>query len=78
MTFQWERLRLEDIQQSEIEILQAYQSTHEFYQEVIYREDFKRHCQWYAETAKRHQQELKEMQSDINIFRWFSRGRRTS
>ncbi|MEL7037211.1 MAG: hypothetical protein AAFO04_16535 [Cyanobacteria bacterium J06592_8] len=78
MNFQWERLKFEDIQQSEIEILQAYQATHEFYQEVKHREDFERHCQWYAETAKRHQQELQEMKGDINIFRWFSRGRRTS
>ncbi|EAW38241.1 hypothetical protein [Lyngbya sp. PCC 8106] len=77
MDFQWEQ-GFTDIQQSEIEILQAYQVTHEFYQEVQYREDFEQYCQWYAETAERHQQELQKMRGDINLFSWFLRGRGTN
>lgn len=77
MNFQWEQ-SFTDIEQSEIEILQAYQFTAEFYREVQYREDFERHCQWYDETAERHRQELEKMRGDINIFGWFSRGRGTN
>lgn len=56
------------------EILQAHQTTSEFYREVKYRENFESHCQWYYTTAKQHQEELEKMRGDINIFAWFRRG----
>ena len=55
------------------EILQAYQTTNEFYREIQYRENFENHCQWYYATAKQHQEELEKMRGDINIFGWFRR-----
>ncbi|NER35504.1 MAG: hypothetical protein F6J93_16180 [Oscillatoria sp. SIO1A7] len=55
------------------EVLEIYEVSREFYREVEYREEFERYCQWYYETADRHQQELKKMRGDINIFGWFSR-----
>lgn len=58
------------------DVIQAQQITREFYQEVQYREDFRRHCQWYYETARQHQEELKKMRKDINILGWFLRDRR--
>lgn len=76
MYFQWENFT--DTQQSAAEILQVYQVTAKFYQEVKYREEFEQHCQWYAETAERHQQELQKMRGDLNIFGWFLRGRGTN
>ncbi len=57
------------------EILVRHQLAFEFRREVEYRAEFKQYCQWYRETAARHQEELAKMQGDINIFRWFS-GRR--
>jgi hypothetical protein len=62
----------------DIEILEAHQLGHEFRQEVQYRQNFDEYCQWYYETAQRHQQELQKMRRDINIFGWFFRGGRSS
>ncbi|MFB2968230.1 hypothetical protein ACE1CD_04605 [Aerosakkonema sp. BLCC-F183] len=58
------------------EIFAAYQATSEFYQEVRYREEFERYCQWYYTTAQRHRQELQKMKSEVNILGWFRWGRR--
>lgn len=60
------------------EILEVYQFTHEFYNEVEHRQQFDRYCQWYYATAERHRQELQQMQSDFNLLGWFYRGRRSS
>jgi hypothetical protein len=57
------------------EILKEYKITREFYQEVAYRQDFERYCEWYYSTAKQHQQELEKMQGDFNILGWFRRGK---
>jgi hypothetical protein len=57
------------------EILKEYKVTREFYQEVKYRQDFERYCEWYYSTAKQHQQELEKMQGDFNILGWFRRGK---
>ena len=54
-----------------IEIFESHRLTHEFYQEVEYRDEFKAYCQWYRETALKHKEELDKMQGDINIFGWF-------
>ena len=62
--------------QPEIEILEAHQVAREFYREVEYREDFANYCQWYYETAERHQKELQKMRGDLNIFGWFLRGKK--
>lgn len=59
------------------EALIAYALTREFHREVEYRQDFAYYCQWYRETAAKHQQELQTMQSDINLFGWFCRKRAT-
>lgn len=55
------------------EIFQVYQTTQEFHQEVQYRENFQKHCQWYYEIAEKHQKELKKMQNDINLLGLFLR-----
>lgn len=47
----------------------------EFRQEVQYRDNLQQYCLWYRETAKKHHQEIQAMKKDINIFRWFLRGR---
>jgi len=51
----------------------TYQLAQEFHQETQYRQEFESYCQWYRQTAQRHQQELQKMQGDINLFRWFCR-----
>ena len=55
-----------------VEIFAVYQLTHEFRREVQRREEFDNYCQWYQETAKRHQQEFEKMRGDINLFSWLS------
>lgn len=57
------------------EIFQQYQIVREFYDEIKYRQELERHCQWYYATAKQHQHQLQKMQGDFNIFGWFSRRR---
>ena len=52
----------------------THQLTYEFRQEVQYRENFKSYCEWYRNTAAKHQQEVAKMDRDINIFGWFLRG----
>lgn len=59
--------------QPELEILETYQVTQQFYQEVKYRQEFASYCQWYEETAEFHRQELQKMRGDINLFGWFLR-----
>ncbi|MGF1495059.1 MAG: hypothetical protein ACFBSC_21960 [Microcoleaceae cyanobacterium] len=81
VSFSWEETGLEwtaKVRRPESEQFQIYQFTQEFYQEVERREAWEQHCQWYAETAQRHQQELKKMRSDINFFGYFLRRRRDS
>ncbi|MBD2778280.1 hypothetical protein [Iningainema tapete] len=55
------------------EAFAGHQITHQFYQEVQARADFKRHCEWYHTTADANRQELERMRSEPNIFRWFLR-----
>jgi len=59
--------------QNQVELLRTYQVSREFYQEVQYRQNFERHCQWYQQTAALHRQEVQKMQQDINILGWFRR-----
>ena len=51
----------------------VYQATHQFYQEVRVRSDFKVYCGWYHTTAESHRQDLERMRGELNIFRWFRR-----
>ncbi len=53
------------------DILQCHQLTYEFRQEITYRSNFQEYCQWYYETERIHQEELKKMSNDINLFGWF-------
>ncbi|MBE9118139.1 hypothetical protein IQ249_19785 [Lusitaniella coriacea LEGE 07157] len=55
-------------------VFEVHQLAYEFRQEVEERQRHQAYCQWYYETAKRHQQELRSMRGDINIFGWFLRG----
>ncbi|HBY78824.1 MAG TPA: hypothetical protein DEG47_17885 [Cyanobacteria bacterium UBA11148] len=55
------------------DIFSTYQLTHQFYREAEARQEFQAYCEWYRQTAKRHQKEFKKMQGDINIFGWFCR-----
>lgn len=59
------------------EILKTYQVTHDFYQEVQHRQDFKAYCQWYEAIAEQHRRELQKMRSDVNLLGFFLRRRRT-
>lgn len=58
---------------ADLENFAAYQTTHKFYQELRHRQDFYNYCQWYQQTAERHQQELQQMRREINLFSWFRR-----
>ncbi|HEY9852232.1 MAG TPA: hypothetical protein V6D28_22350 [Leptolyngbyaceae cyanobacterium] len=60
------------------EMFAAYQATNQFYREITYRQEFERYCQWYYTTAEHHRQELKKMQSDINILGCFRRHQQRS
>ncbi|MBW4615393.1 MAG: hypothetical protein KME21_19370 [Desmonostoc vinosum HA7617-LM4] len=55
------------------ETFAAYQTTHQFYQEVQTRSEHQRYCEWYNETAERNRQDLKKMRGELNIMRWFRR-----
>ncbi|MDX2231840.1 MAG: hypothetical protein NW220_19560 [Leptolyngbyaceae cyanobacterium bins.349] len=57
----------------EYEILQAGQYTWEFYEEVRYRQEFERYCQWYYATAAQHRQEHEKLKNDFNFMGWFRR-----
>ncbi|MDM9379309.1 hypothetical protein QUB80_01120 [Chlorogloeopsis sp. ULAP01] len=51
----------------------AYQTTHQFYQEVQVRSEHQQFCEWYHTTAERHRQELKRMRGELNIMQFFLR-----
>lgn len=57
------------------DIFATHQLAYEFQREVQQRQEFEHYCEWYRQTAERHQQEFQKMQGDINIFGWFSRRR---
>ena len=57
------------------DILDDYQVTYEFYQEVQIREDHQNYCHWYRSVARQHQDELQRMRHDVNLFRLFGRSR---
>lgn len=44
-----------------------------FYQEVAYRQEHERYCQWYKAMATQNQAEHRQLSRDINLFRWFRR-----
>lgn len=58
---------------AQLDLLETYQVSREFYREVWYRQELDHYCQWYQQTAKRHQQELQRMRQDLNILGWFRR-----
>jgi hypothetical protein len=51
----------------------AYQTTHQFYQEVQTRSEFQRYCEWYYTTAESNRKDLEKMRGELNIFQWFRR-----
>lgn len=60
---------------SEAEIFEVYYAAHQFHQEVHYREDLDRTCDWYSTIAAQNRRELEKMRGDINLFSWFCRRR---
>jgi hypothetical protein len=52
-------------------IFERHQLSAEFYQEVRHREAQTAMVMWYQITAEHHQQELRQMQCETNILRWF-------
>ncbi len=59
----------------EIEVIESYQVTHKFYQEVRFRHSFEKHCQWYEQVAEQNRRDLAKMQKEINFMGWFYRSR---
>jgi hypothetical protein len=57
------------------EIFTVHQTSHEFYQEVQYRQELESYCQWYYATAEANRRELMKMRGEFNIFSWFVRKR---
>jgi hypothetical protein len=55
------------------DIFVVYQTTHQFYQELQVRSEFKSYCEWYYTTAERNRQELEKMRGELNIFQIFRR-----
>jgi hypothetical protein len=56
------------------ELFATHHLASEFHREVQSRQEFQAYCEWYSETAQRHQQELISMRGDIKILGWFLRG----
>jgi hypothetical protein len=55
------------------DIFATYQLTYEFRQELQYRQEHERYCEWYRLTAEQHRHHLQKMRGDINLFGWFCR-----
>ncbi|NJR65140.1 MAG: hypothetical protein HC772_07165 [Leptolyngbyaceae cyanobacterium CRU_2_3] len=55
---------------------EVYPVTYAFYEEAKLRQDHAECCQWYAQVADQHRQELAQMQGEWNPLQWFYRGRR--
>lgn len=64
---------LPSLQPPVTESFATYQTTRQFYQEVQARSEFQRYCQWYRQTARQHQQQLKRMRGEFNFMQWFRR-----
>jgi hypothetical protein len=75
MTYRDHRWMTPNAPPPEVEILQIYQTTRQFYQEAEYREAHDRHISWYTAMAEQHRRELQKMQRDIHLFGWFYRRR---
>ncbi len=57
------------------EFFAPYQLAWEFRHETQVRDDFNAYCEWYRETAERHQAELETLRQDVNILGWFLRSK---
>jgi hypothetical protein len=55
------------------EMIELYRTTREFYDEMEYRTEHDRYCDWYRTVAEQNRRDLEKMRGDINLFRWFSR-----
>lgn len=51
---------------------EAYEVTHEFYEEVRVRTEFDEYCAWYYQIAAQHKQDLVTMRREFNLFSWFT------
>lgn len=60
---------------SELDVLRRHQLSYDFRDEVNYRDEFQRYCQWYYQTAAQHQHELRQMRKDLRLLRLFYRAR---
>jgi hypothetical protein len=66
--------RIVPLSSAEAEILEIYQDTYEFYQEVRSRQALEEYSQWYYAVAEQHRQDLETMRKEINVMGWFCRG----
>lgn len=48
-----------------------FQFSQAFHQEVAYRQEQARYCQWYRETAVQYRSEYRALQRDLNVLGWF-------
>jgi hypothetical protein len=55
------------------EAFAVYQLTRKFYQEVEYRQEKERYCQWYHQVAAQHQHEFRKLKRDPYFLNWFLR-----
>lgn len=53
------------------ELLETHQMTREFHEEIHYRQEFERYCDWYHATARQHRREFNKLQMDFNVLGWF-------
>lgn len=53
------------------EDLELHQVAQEFRLEVGYRDAFERYCEWYSSVAAEHQRELRAIQREANLLRFF-------
>lgn len=59
--------------QDAVEVFELHQMAYDFHQEVDARAEFEAYCEWYAQTAACHRQELDAMSHDIDLFGIFWR-----
>jgi len=64
--------------QDVIEHLELQHIAQEFRLEVVYRQQFEAHCDWYYRTARQNRRDYEQMQAELNIREWFGRAIRPS
>jgi hypothetical protein len=59
--------------QDVVEYLKLQHIAQEFRLEIEYREQFEAYCDWYYRIAEQNRQDYGRMQSELNLWEWFSR-----